>query len=87
VTFAIKSSIDTFTITTDSIKHLTGFYEFHGGESPLANTDYKIKKGFIKGHKQNDKWIIEASVSVVDRKKTDSSIQEIKFKETFKNCR
>jgi hypothetical protein len=44
VTFAIKSNIDTFTITTDSLSYLTGFYEFHGGESPLANTDYKIKR-------------------------------------------
>ena len=86
VTFAIKSGIDTFIITTDSLKYLNGFYEFHGGESPLANTDFKIKKGFIKGHKQNDNWIIEASISVVDRQKTDSSVQQIKFKEVFKNC-
>ena len=86
VTFAIKSSIDSFTITTDSLKYINGFYEFHGGESPLSNTDFKIKKGFIKGHKQNDKWIIEATVSVVDKQKTDSIIQQIQFKEVFKNC-
>lgn len=86
VTFAIKPGIDAFTISADSLKYLNGFYEFHGGESLLANTDFKIKKGFIKGHKQNDKWIIEASISVVDRQKTDSIIQQIKFKDTFKNC-
>lgn len=86
VSFVIKSNIDTFTITADSLKYLNGYYEFHGGESPNANTDFKIKTGFIKGYKQNDKWIVEASISVSDRVKTDSIIQQIMFKEVFTKC-
>ena len=86
VTFAISSTSDNFHYSGDSLNHVNGYYEFHGGESPLANTDFKIKKGFIKGHRLNDNWIIEASVGVVDKQKPDSIIQEIKFSETFKNC-
>jgi hypothetical protein len=86
VTFAIKSDVDTFSIASDSLKYLNGYYEFHGGESPLPYTDFKIRKGFIRGHRQDGNWIIEASIGVVDRQKKDSVIQEIKFKETFKNC-
>lgn len=86
VTFAISSTGDTFYYSGDSLNFVNGYYEFHGRESPLANTDFKIKKGFIKGHKLNDNWIIDASIGVVDKQKPDSIIQEIKFSETFKNC-
>ncbi len=86
VIFEINSSGDTFYYAGDSLKFINGFYEFHGGEAPLPNTDFKIKSGFIRGHKQNGSWIIEASIGVVDKYKTDSSIQEIKFNQTFQNC-
>jgi hypothetical protein len=86
VTFEINSAVDTFYYKDDSLELVNGFYEFHGGEAPLANTDFKVRKGFIKGHKQDGDWIIEASIGVVDRQKTDSNIQEIKFNQTFKNC-
>ena len=86
VTFAVSSIGETFYYSGDSLNILNGYYEFHGGESQLANTDFKIKKGFIKGHRLNGNWIIEAAIGVVDKQKPDSIIQEIKFSETFKNC-
>ncbi|MEG4904455.1 hypothetical protein [Microcoleus sp. F10-A1] len=86
VTFAISSTGETFYYSGDSLIFANGYYEFHGGESPLANTDFKIKKGFIKGHKLNGNWIINASIGVIDKQKPDSIIQVIKFSETFKNC-
>jgi signal peptidase I len=86
VTFAISSTGDTFYYPGDSLIFVNGYYEFHGGESPLANTDFKIKKGYIKGHRLNGNWIINASIGVVDKQKSDTIIQEIKFSETFKNC-
>lgn len=87
VTFEINSHIDTFYFADDNLQYLNGCYEFHGGEAPLANTDFKIRKGFIKGHKVNGEWIIEASIGVVDKQNIDSTLQEIKFKEIFKNCK
>jgi signal peptidase I len=86
VTFAINLIGDTFYYSGDSLNIVNGYYEFHGGESPLANTDFKIRRGFIKGHKLNGDWIIDASIGVVDKQKQDSIIQEIKFSGTFKNC-
>jgi hypothetical protein len=86
VTFEISPHAGSFYFADDNLKYTNGYYEFHGGEAPLANTDFKIRKGFIKGFKVNGEWTIEASIGVVDRQNIDSILQEIKFKETFKNC-
>lgn len=86
VTFAVNTTADTFFYSGDSLKFVNGYYEFHGGEAPLANTDFKIKKGFIKGNKVKGKWIIEVSIGVVDKQNSNKTIQEIKFSHTFKNC-
>lgn len=48
MTFSISSKSVTFYYSGDSLNFVNGYYEFHGGESPLANTDFKIKRGSLK---------------------------------------
>lgn len=86
VTFAVESTSDSFNYSGKRLISVNGCYEFHGGEAPLANTDFKIKNGFVKGKKQNGNWFVEVSISVVDKQKADSNIQKITFSDTFKSC-
>ena len=86
LTFQISNTIDSFFIKDQDLLTTDGIYEFHGGMKALANTDFRIKIGFIKGKKVGSDWLIEVSVGVVDKQKTDSVIQKISFSEIFKRC-